>query len=175
MPTPYQPKTAVETPFGPATINDHRDYDTPRHALDGSWYSKTTRAAIGMDGAKINNKEYPMLTLYVESRGDGSLSIGPLSYGTLTPAAAEKLEAWWKSEDGLKALAPFLDHLDDASRRSSLKHKLFYPLQRTIREVCPNPYSPPVDNDLRVELLDEIIEDIAKARANGIHFYKIED
>jgi len=174
MPTPHQPKTNVETPFGPANINDHRSYETPRGPLDGSWYSKTTRAAIGMDGAKVNNKEYPHLTLYVESRGDGSLSIGPLSYGTLTPAAAEKIEKWWKSE-GMEFLAPFLDDLDDASRRSSLKHKLFYPILRAIKDVGPNPYHPEPDADLRLELLDEIMEDITKARANGVHFYKIED
>jgi DNA-binding PadR family transcriptional regulator len=89
----------------------------------------------------------------------------------MTPKGQEKVTDWLESWD---ALAPYFEDLDEASRHASLRHSVAYDILRAMSDKASNRYHPSDEGRAQDALLDEILEDITKARAAGVHFSDIE-
>jgi len=175
MPTPKQASTdPIETPFGPARIHDHRDHETPKGPQSGgSWYDRTTVAVVQIEPLTVNGKEYKTgKSFEIVTRGDGTRhAMLRDAYRDMTAKGQEKVAAWLESWD---ALEPYYEDLDEESRAASLKHKVAYPILRAISDKASNQYYPSEEGRAQDALIDEILEDILKARAAGVHFSNID-
>lgn len=172
MTTPKQPKREIETPFGIGTIIDHRGHKTP--SGKDKHHGNRELGCISFPTFTVNRKEYKDLTLYITHYHFGSVGVSPYRYGTFTASAQTKVAAYFDGE-GREHIAPLLDDLDPADIRKSRKHAIAYNILSAIRKESSNQYYPSDEGRETDALIDEILEDITKARAAGVHFAHIEE
>lgn len=165
MPTPSQPRVTFETPLGTGELRDTRNYKDDRGP-----HSREDLAYAYFDKLTVNRKEYTNLRFALkrgrkgEDRGwyfwNDNYSSG------LTASAQDKIqEALGALDEAL--IAPYLEDLDDATKRAQLKHDMTYEIKQGLYKVAPNRYHRGEDFEEKNALIDEILADLIARRAAG--------
>lgn len=154
------PKT-IESPFGIAILRDKRDHSTP--LVDTLGHNDERRlATIYFDELTVNRKTYVNVTLTVKHRY-GRLSVAPESYRELTSSAAEKVEDYFlNNQPGL--FYPYMLDLSPAERKASYRARTAWLVLHELQKIAPRKHSNDADAQMKLDALDEILEDIVEAR-----------
>lgn len=165
MPTPIQPRITFETPFGPAELRDSRHYKD-----DQSQHSRDAVATVYIDKATVNRKEYTHLRFSLKRgyKGDerGFYFWNDNYSSGLTASAQDKIQEALNALDA-SIIAPYLEDLDDATKRSQLKSDMTYEIKQGLYKVAPNRHHRGEDFDEKNALIDEILADLIARRAAG--------
>lgn len=170
MTTPTQPKLTIETPYGTGVLRD------ARHYKDKEGWRAADYGYVTFETVTVNRKEYKNTRFALKKGREGEDKAfyfwSDNGYAALTASAQDKIQ------DALNALdpdliAPFIDELDDESKRAQLKHDMAYELKQGIYKVAPSRHERGPEFDEKNALIDEIFEDLLQRRAAGADWNSI--
>ena len=162
--TPKQEKKVIPTPFGDATVHDWRLGGDP-----------ATRASINFDALTVNRVDYGSVSLYLMHRSHGT-HVSPYSYGTLTDSAHKKLNDFFCPGDAVHPeLDVYMHPVDAGDIRAKLKHDVAYATLTVLSDFESGSKfrESKVDHSDMNLILDEVLADIIKGRAEHQTFYQL--
>ena len=163
MPTktsPKQDKLTLETPFGQCIVHDWRPSN------DG------ILASVNFEELTVNNKGYKSVSFYLTKRPHAGPYLDCHYFNRPTDAAMRKLSEYFTPGDGVREeLEVYTLPLNPADVRAYKKDRIKHDIVSELYKVTSSRHTE--DQAEVMELMDEVLKDVIKARKAGKTFGNI--